>query len=259
MPFRRFSKSIFTVLFLVMTGCSGSGESVSQRSSASDVSPSSIPAYPAWFLQPGLPDAELTTGFAMASFYEDRAVERAAADAAKTKRAHRGLGISYTTFWEQLPDDSFRLTGEEFLTDTLSAQIPETELQDYATVGRMTISLVSTTDAITLPINKQRTQPGPQPAWIRNTPTSENYIYAIGYSPVYYYEHESWRRAEISALKSLAQDVEIRHQRLVRTLNGASEAITLQTSEIVTGQITIVERWRDRRNSYVLVRMRSQL
>ncbi|MCH8557907.1 MAG: hypothetical protein LAT84_08800 [Balneolia bacterium] len=253
-PFSGTSFCLFllALFFLVMKGCTGSGEAGDSTGSSENLSSAGIPAYPAWFLHPGSISEENAVGFAMASFYEERAAERAFHNGELAFRAQQGLIISYTTFWEQLPDDSFRLTGEEFLTDTLAAPAQDLHLADFATVNRMTISLVSASDAITL--HNNRVHPGPQPNWVRNPPVSGDYAYAVGYSPVYYYEHESWKRAEISALKNLAQDYEIRHQRLVRSLNGASEAITLQESELRVGEIQVLERWRDERNSYVLIR-----
>ncbi len=243
-------KPLLLVLSLAAVSCSAASETTIQDRGASSQN-SGIPAYPEWFLHPDRWPEVLSTGYAPVSFFEDEAIARAFADAKEAVRAQRGLRLSYTTFWEQLPDDSFRKTGREIHIDTLGAEKDDLLLLTGSSAGRMTVAAAGTEEIPSLS-SVPRT-PGPQPVWVRQTPDSESGMYAVGFHTVYYNEQESWKRAELQALLSLARSYNTEHRRLERTLNGASEALTLQTSRVTIASFRVVERWRDARTSYVLI------
>ncbi len=246
--------SFFFVFCVMMAfsaaSCSSSSETISRTGNSQTTG--SIPAYPQWFLNPDRNGPEAVVGYAPASFFKDEAAARAAESGKKAWRARHGIKLEYTSFWEQHPDDSFRKTGREIITDTLMASTDdELEMLDYAQTGRMTIAAVGQSQQQVS--GSQKRQPGPQPNWVRNTPDSDSGFYATGYHAVYYNEHYSWQKAELQALLSLARNYRTEHQRLERTLNGASEATTLQTSSVTIDTYRVVARWRDEFTSYVLI------
>jgi hypothetical protein len=241
-----FAASLLAGLFL-LSGCITSGTPTEEARSG-------IPAYPAWFLNPPA-DPGFTTGFAGNSFFEETAAEQALLNGSLRLRSSAGMQIQYTTFWERLPDDRTLLTGAEFLTDTLSRETPHVHLITSVSSGRMYLAALSSGNSSNPVHTDQRLiYPGTEPSWVKHPPKARNgKVYATGYSPVFYYEHQSWQRAEEQALKNLAMENVMRHQSATYTLNGATGGMVMHTGLARIRTWRVVSRWRDARNSYVLV------
>jgi hypothetical protein len=94
------------------------------------------------------------------------------------------------------------------------------------------------------------------PKWTESPPNDENYFYAVGISPEYYYEISSWKEAEKLARRNLARSVYIEIKSLQKGARQFQE-ITNENLEMDLHNIQVVSRWRDIEEKlfYVLIKM----
>lgn len=93
--------------------------------------------------------------------------------------------------------------------------------------------------------------------WWEKLPEEEGYLFAVGSSPIYYYEHNSWKEAEHNARVSLAMTIETRIKSLHGVSEGLKESITQESVDVILEGAQIVARHIDRQKGacYVLICM----
>ncbi len=151
-----------------------------------------------------------------------------------------------------------RLKESEQIDSSLAPTIVASmSIIDSAVVGDMVLALAAFPSHSNLNIRNERTSPSRRPQWLEVLPTEQSAIYVVGTSPLYYYEHHSWERAEAHARRQLASALTT-HIRSTGEKTGQRMQVWSESQSSVTLRHAIViKRWFDvsSRQCYVLCRM----
>ena len=111
---------------------------------------------------------------------------------------------------------------------------------------------VGENDRITFSIKQVK-----KPDWVERTPQTPHYHYAIGASPLYFYEASCWRKAEEIAFRNLGRTVLVDIMAMQKQAQQGQE-IRDEQIEITLHNVQIVARYvdPDTRIHYVLMRMK---
>ena len=92
--------------------------------------------------------------------------------------------------------------------------------------------------------------------WWEKLPEQKGYIFAVGGSPIYYYEHNSWKEAEHNARIALAMEIYTGVKSLRAYAGEMNKGITQESVNVVLEGAQIVARHIDKEKGicYVLIR-----
>jgi hypothetical protein len=95
------------------------------------------------------------------------------------------------------------------------------------------------------------------PPWTESIPRDEQFVYAVGMAPEYYYELSSWQEAEHSARLNLARNIFTQIKALQKVGGNEGQEIRNEEMAVTLKHQQIVARWRDSKQKifYVLIRM----
>ncbi len=98
-----------------------------------------------------------------------------------------------------------------------------------------------------------------QPAWIDVKPQESGYYYAVGITPEYYYESNSWLEAEKRVRLNLARVLYTKIESLQKKEIGGQE-VKKEKLSVELKEITFVARWKDEKNKiyYLLAKILRQ-
>jgi hypothetical protein len=224
------------------------------------------PAYPSWFWEMPADSAStfavgyarryarIDTSFAYArrhSVWQLVRSQQVAVDAGH--ELHQQFGQSRL----------IRLTESERIDSTQAPTIAAGfNIVDSAVVGDMVVALAvfpgsSNTGSSNISSQSNRTPPSARPRWVETLPEEESAIYAIGTSPLYYYEHHSWERAEADARRQLAFALTARIRSVNWQAGSRMQTWSESQSSVTLRHAVVVNRWLDMasRQCYVLCRM----
>jgi LPP20 lipoprotein len=219
--------------------------------------------YPLWFIYPDKIECdEHEVGYSITGYYSDSskvvAFKNGCVNHARNAlvRIEGGQGFWETengTYWMGAEiNESF---------DTTSIQLFEKNLKLVSSFSNdgLTISLLcnskdelSATESEILDFNDL-----PSPSWINHLPNNDNYTFAIGITPKYFYETSSWLEAEKLARINLARQLSVQIKSLQKSTKMGQQEIRNEEFSVILRNISIAERWIDTERNifYVLIKM----
>lgn len=215
--------------------------------------------YPLWFLEPDQLSNNTTAVF-LQSVYNSKQIDTLAA-ANGWEQMVKGNSIRIIgseNFWSF--DFGTMSTGafyqEEY--DTVKAQtIPsDIEVLDrFMLEDKSSIFLLALKADNQQDFNKLLTLSQKEPDWVTTTPENQQFRYAIGISPAYYYEKSSWQEAEKNALLNIAKNNFKIKTFFKKDQNSADEQKEIDYESTIAN-FKICKRWYDETNNvfYVLAR-----
>jgi len=218
-------------------------------------------SYPKWFSnQSDLNCKTTVVGYAHPSFFPDSSASQAIKNGfeifARQKYTHISGGQA---FWSTEIGSFWMGSDYQEQFDTSYVNIAKSHLNPLDTLftKKMTVVLLGNSDCsidenLKFRVRFQNTVP---PKWIESPPKDDNYFYAVGVSPEYYYEISSWKEAEKLARRNLARSIYIEIKSLQKKSQQFQE-ITDEKLEMDLYNIQVVARWRDviEKIFYVLIR-----
>ncbi|PJA95701.1 MAG: hypothetical protein CO129_10395 [Ignavibacteriales bacterium CG_4_9_14_3_um_filter_34_10] len=219
---------------------------------------------PGWLYKPkGILCDEFAVGYAEKSFYHTSAINSAIKNAViQLIKQNKVIVVSKKLFWTTALGNSVIADNfvERFDTSQIESLLKKVVLLDTFMTSNFVAVLISRNTCENFDKNKFiNNNTFKKPDWITNIPFDEDYFYAVGASPEYFYKTSSVYEAERSALYSLAASKQLS----VSSLQKSSDNIEEQREEIVSVEIynsEILERWFDSAAKifYVLMRMPKQ-
>lgn len=218
-------------------------------------------AYPSWFWQ--MPKDSLAT-FAVG--YARRYVRLEASFAHARQQSFWQLVYSQKVavktdqelFNRSGQNRLIRFTESQRLDSTLAAMIaPDFSILDSAVVGDIVLALAVFPQRDYRNIYWRSPPASARPRWVDTLPDETVAIYAIGTSPLYYYEHHSWERAEANARYQLALAVLTHLESITWRTERSFQMWSQSESSMILRHAVVVSRWLDtaNRQCYVLCRM----
>jgi hypothetical protein len=218
--------------------------------------------YPRWFLDQAQVVPGAYVGYARLGYFRDSAVAYALHNACENAARQQSIHVSgsrehwATEIGNIVMTDAVR---EEFDTSRVNALIATLTVVDSAFRGEMVLVL-ATENGVQLSTaarGKIPVSPDSMPSWVSTPPHDDEYLYASGLAPGYFYEMSSWLEAERVARKNLALLVYTKVQSVQRVAEQGIEK-SREEVEVTLNDVQLVARWRDIRNNvmHVLVRMR---
>lgn len=219
-------------------------------------------SYPNWFLNQGTITCGLAAvGYASPSFYRDSSISQAAQNAAvnvgRLQMTHISGGQAFWsteggTYWMGA---NFR---EEFDTlATVRALRSQKVLDSFVTSGFVAVLCGDSTCAGDPSLRMLTEIRSPAPLWTESIPRDEQFVYAVGMAPEYYYELSSWQEAERAARLNLARNVFTQIKALQKVGGREGQEIRNEEMAVTLKYQQIVARWRDPKEKifYILIRM----
>ena len=220
-------------------------------------------SYPRWFLDPVELNCGMTAcGYAQDYFHKGSSDSVAFLSACqKLTREHYVKIEGGEAYWSTeagvywMGNNITETIDSSFLNNaiTVSKRLCESSLKE------MTIVLISE-DSCDIPGTMQAVVkcPRDRPEWVDSPPQGNDYIYAEGIAPQYFYESSSWESAERKARFNLARDMKVTVQSLTKLDNTSGQDIRNEEVSAELRNVEVVQRWRDVLHGlyYVLVRMR---
>ncbi len=218
--------------------------------------------YPLWFLNQGeLRYGNTAVGYANPSFYPDSSVSYAINSACETYAKQMWIKLfggqafwstELGTFW--MGSDF----SEQFDSSAIAMAKTQLQLLDTHYSGNIVLVLLSNSTSPTdVAINRKLSVKNlPPPQWTESPPKDNEYFYAVGVTPEYYYEKSSWLEAENLARRNLASSVIIDIKALQK-MSKQFQEIRQEELSVELKNIQTVARWRDVKNKlfFVLIRM----
>lgn len=212
-------------------------------------------AYPVWFVQGGgVPG--LTVGYSPAYSTVTAADSVAMLDAQARARLASRMSLVVEKGFETIPGESMDTRGEDSQEVPLADSFP-VFLKGSATVGGMHVVAV-TPDSTGPVLPNGLVTLGPEPpGWIQVPPSTDgDWWYAVGVSTAYFREYYGWDEAERHGRQTLALNAGARLRSLTEQTEEEQRAVLQVSTAVELGSVSVVSRWRDANNCYVLVRGR---
>lgn len=219
-------------------------------------------SYPSWFLNQGsIKCGSAVVGYASPSFYRDSSISQAAHNAAvnvgRLQMTHISGGQAFWsteggTYWM---GTSIR---EEFdTTAAVKALSSQKVLDAFVTLEFVAVLCGDSTCVVDPSLRSTMQIRALAPPWTESIPRDEQFVYAVGMAPEYYYELSSWQEAERAARLNLARNVYTNIKALQKVSGREGQEIRNEEMAVTLKQQQIVARWRDPRQKifYVLIRM----
>lgn len=219
-------------------------------------------SYPRWFLETGRVAPGCYVGYARIGYLKDSAVTYALRNACENAARHQTAHVSgnrehwATEIGNIVMTDAIR---EGFDTLRVAENSARLAVVDSLFRGEIVIVLaapagIEVEEAARVPV---AIRPELTPAWVNAPPGDDEYVYATGLAPGYFYETSSWQEAERVARKNLALLAYTKVQSLQRIAEQGLE-ISREEVAVTLTDIQLVSRWRDIKNNvmHVLARMR---
>ncbi len=218
--------------------------------------------YPRWFLEPGSLHCGLSAvGYSVPFFSNHSSDSVAFADACQRLSIQHFARITGgEAFWATEAGVYWMGSDFKMMTDTsyLYTVLSEGVRLDSCSTGRMTVFLAGERGC-DLPVYMRELVrcPRTQPNWVENLPQDDEFIYAEGAAPEYFYESSSWQAAEKHALFNLARSVRLSLESLQKSTGLSGQEIRNEEIAVALRNVQVVRRWADTRRGlfYVLVRM----
>ena len=219
--------------------------------------------FPRWFFEQGrVCKGKTVVGYTRSSYFADSSATYAIEDGysvyARQKKLHISGGQAFWsteigTFW----------MGSNFVEQIDSAYIAIGRQQlvplDTCQVGHLTCVLLgmpgcalSANDRVLYTVTQVE-----KPEWIEKPPQSPSFFYAVGASPLFYYEASCWRNAEEMAFRDLARSKRV-HIMAMQKQDVQGQEIRDEQLEITLQDVDLISRYIEplTRIHYVLLRMR---
>lgn len=212
-------------------------------------------SYPAWFIQGGaLPG--LTVGYSPAYSTRSAADSAGLVDAQARARLGSRMRLVVETGFETIPGESMDSRGEDSQETPLADSFP-VFLKGSVTIGSMHLVAV-TADSLSPSLPGGLVTLGTTPPeWIQvPPPTDGEWWYAVGVSTAYFREYYGWDEAERHGRQTLALNAGARLRSLMEQTEEEQRAVLQVSTAVEMGSVSVVSRWRDANNCYVLVRGR---
>lgn len=220
--------------------------------------------FPLWFLEQGKINCKnISVGFSLHSYFKDTtAIENATLQAYIQAAKRKGVEMVINqSVWTTVRGPM--LWRKDVITtyDTLLLQSVSSSLTvlDTSIKGDLVLVLVGS-NCGNLKNYKKRINitTYPKPKWISNIPSSDEYIYSVGYAPQYLYSSSSWDEAQNAALLELAKDRHLYIASLQKKTNNEYESQSSENIKVKLSNFEVTARWFDKRNKlyFVLMRMR---
>ena len=212
--------------------------------------------YPEWFIRtPSIAGVRMSIGYAPAYGDTAAAVKEAREFALASMRVTQGIRVRAEYLQEILPNGSVAYRGERYAEDTLAQPDTAGVISDRAFLPRMLLLLLASDSvfltARRLPFAAQA------PGWTEVTPSAGDGVYAVGTAAAHFNEYYSWKEAERQARRTLAFASSTRMQSAMESrTGGTANGALIASTETELRDVEIVERWRDDRRLFVLVRAR---
>jgi len=222
--------------------------------------------YPDWLLhERSLHCSSYAVGYSEHSFFKDssaisQAIERGAIALAIQ---HQVTIVSLKKFWTTAIGSAMMQNDFKVSYDTALAASIKNQLTVLDTFVSGSIVAVLVSPSRCAEFDKQKTVLLPMPSekelWVTEIPTDEQYYYAVGSAPEYYYKTSSIQEAEKSALYALAATKANTISSLQKKEDIVEEKRKEEISVTLSG-FEVCERWKDRTEKifYVLARIPKQ-
>jgi hypothetical protein len=215
--------------------------------------------YPLWFLKQGdvlCPDRAV--GYVNISYFPDSSVNGAIRNACEALRRQKENSIKGNqSFWET-EIGTYSMYSDIFeMYDSTVFRKDEVTLLDTVFLDNMVAVIISLNKCTIDPIIKERRNiiDVSPPSWVDTPPTSEDFLFAVGLAPRYFYESSSWLEAERLARLNIARQVHLRVKGMQK-ISGEGQELRDEHLSVVLKDQEIVERWYDIKNRifYVLAK-----
>lgn len=223
-------------------------------------------SYPNWFLNQGaITCGSAAVGYASPSYYRDSSISQAAQNAGvnlgRLQVSHISGGQAFWsteagTYWMGA---NFR---EEFDTvAAVKALGSQKVLDSFVASGFVAVLCGDSTCAVDPSSRTLMQIRSLAPSWTESIPRDEQFVYAVGMAPEYYYELSSWQEAERAARLNLARNVFTQIRALQKIGGREGQEIRNEEMAVTLKHQQIVARWRDPKQKifYVLIRMQKSL
>ncbi len=214
--------------------------------------------YPAWFLYPPLDDHQIfATGICQPCLYNDSSVALAKTDACWKIVNMSGVRIKSQSGISG-PTPRIAHMGQNISFETDSSHYEpiadqDTVIEKYYS-GNMLIILVGPKKFADSSINYLVRDYG---QWWTDIPNDNEYFYALGSTPKYYYESSSWDIALNNALIELTRQISLQVKSLVKYDGQTVEKSFIEEGDVVLKDWRIIARHYspDNQTYHVLIRM----
>lgn len=220
--------------------------------------------YKVWFLNSEFENCGITAmGFSKRSYYSDTAAFRIAFLNACENfvRNENSYFIGGQAFWSTEMGTAWMGNNFQLIYDTSRIEVIKDKLIVIDTLISENFVAVLVSDCeCSLPNELKQIKTlnyFRKPTWIDQIPSDEKFIYALGISPEYYNEINSWISSEKEAIKSLAFQFKFSINALLKKENITGEIIKEEQTEVNLKNLQVVGRWRDSNQKifYTLIRM----
>lgn len=212
-------------------------------------------SYPAWFVHGGAVPG-LTVGYAPAYSTAAAAESVAVIDAHARARLASRMRLVVEKGFEAVPGEQLESQGEDSQETPLADSFP-VFVKGSVTLGGMHVVAVtpdSTGPGLPSGLVTLGAEP---PGWIQVPPSTDgDWWYAVGVSTAYYREYYGWDEAERHGRQTLALNAGARLRSLMEQTEEEQRAVLQVSTAVELGSVSVVSRWRDANNCYVLVRGR---
>ncbi len=218
--------------------------------------------YPSWFLMKPDVSCKLFVGIVKTGFYNDSSYAVAFQKACENAVKYAQLKIFFDQVFISAVDKKYwaDFTKQiEYDTSLIPYYLQSFSVIDSFQTKDITIVLAGDENCF-FADNYIKNISYNKPVWLNEIPKDNNYLYAIGLSPEYYYETSSWEAAENSALLELAKQkfLLINSEQFIEKGTFTDWIIDIQNETLLAtlNNIEVIERWYDRKEStyHVLIR-----
>jgi len=241
-------KSILTVIILIFTAKAGFPQ-----------------LYKSWFVsQYSIACPEKAVGFSLHSYYNDSAaVKNAFLNGCENfVRNSKESIYGSQTFWstENGTYTMGREINEQYDTSLVSAAALRLKITDTLITENFVAVLVTSCgpDFISKECPVVEMKDVKRPEWIDSLPKEPGYNYALGSSPLYFYEMSSWKEAEWAARKAFALSVCSKTMSVEKLQDRSGQQVRNEEVAVTLSGVEVVARWKNSRENicYVLCKMR---
>ncbi|MFC2085077.1 hypothetical protein ACFLS9_08475 [Bacteroidota bacterium] len=219
--------------------------------------------YPEWFLHQGkISCNELSVGYSKPGYYKDSVISYAfrngcfnyvVNECLRIKGGQAFLTLETGTYWMGAKFEEY------FDTALVDQSASKLGIIDTFSSANIVAVLLSSRDCELKEIYKKRSRVSvlPTPGWINELPTDTGYLFAVGFSPEYFYETSSWMEAERIARLNLARQILINIKSLQKMTNTDYQDLTNEEFFATLNNVSVIARWVDlkRKIYYVLLKM----
>ena len=211
--------------------------------------------YPSWFLtMPSDPEGVYAVGYAPVYAIFDSSVEEAGEKACIQLMRTKQIHISGERLFEVIPGGQNIFRGELFEETYPDCEDYEYVVLDTVRVNNMVLVLVTNkeeyefTGSYLVPLSHHA------PKWVTDTSNLHGNLYAVGASPLYFYEQNAWLEAERQARHQLAFSAATQQRQLFKGTQDQEFVVTASATSVKLFNAQVVERWRNNRMIFVLMR-----